>query len=117
MTGSRAAALWLEGARVEEKGFDLGRVTPNAGRGNSRGIRLLGAPVGDSGYAAKYVYDTAVEHETLLGDIAELGRKDGYDKPHEAYQLLRFCAVPRITHLYGLVPEPIARDGFRKAQL
>ncbi len=105
----------LQGARVEEKGFDLGRATPSAGRGNDRGIRLLGAPVGDSGYAAKYVYDTAVEHETLLGDIAELGRKDGYDKPHEAYQLLRFCAVPRITHLYGLVPEPIARDGFRKA--
>ncbi len=99
---------------MEEKGFDLGRVTPSAGRGNDRGICLLGAPLGDSGYAAKYVYDTAVKHEILLGDIAELGRKDGYDKPHEAYQLLRFCAVPRITHLYGLVPEPIARDGFRK---
>lgn len=49
-----AADAGLDSARIEEKGFVLGRLTPSAGRGNNRGIRLLGAPVGDSGYVADH---------------------------------------------------------------
>ena len=97
-------------ATVMEGGFLTGRDS----QGGGNGIRLVGGPIGDTSYAKSFVNDLVEKHAVRLGDLAAFGKSCRYIKPHEAVQLLRFCAVPRINHLVQIdCASELSKGAFR----
>jgi len=102
--------------KVVDAGIDTGASrphgeAPDAARVVGEGFRVLGGPLGTSQYVPDYVEREVVAHQRALDALADFSKVH----PHLGHQLTRYCADPRVHHLWMLVPRTAAGGAFEEA--
>ena len=78
----------------------------------ARGIEVLGSPVGNKQFSADFVMDRVQRKSDLLNEIEQLASHDNKAAAQSALLLLRYCALPAVSHLLRTVPAPLADAAF-----
>ena len=78
----------------------------------SRGINVLGSPVGNGDFTHDFVMDKVHKNQELLREIEALAAHDNAAAAQSALLLLRYCAVPAVTHLLRTAPPALAYEAF-----
>ena len=78
----------------------------------ARGIEVLGSPVGNKQFSTDFVMDRIQRKSDLLNEIEQLASHDNKAAAQSALLLLRYCALPAVSHLLRTVPTPLADVAF-----
>ena len=88
---------------------DLSRFPNEMEKSNVPHFDILGAPIGDFLFCAKYIAQKRTDASKLLQQLAQVGSSD----PHLATLLLRQCGgFCRLIHLARTIPPSLAGDAF-----
>ena len=86
---------------------DLSRFPDEMKKSNVPHFDILGAPIGDFLFCAKYIAQKSTDASKLLQQLAQVGSSD----PHVAMLLLRQCGgFFRLIHLARTIPPSLAGD-------
>ena len=86
---------------------DLSRFPDEMKKSNVPHFEILGAPIGDFLFCAKYIGQKCTDASKLLQQLAQVGSSD----PHIAMLLLRQCGgFCRLIHLAKTIPPSLAGD-------
>eukprot|EP00731_Ephydatia_muelleri_P024931 Em0017g14a len=81
---------------------------PGMKRSNTPNMEVLGAPIGDILFCAKFVANQRAKANVLLSRLQQVGSKD----PQVAYLLLRFCgSFCKMVHLARSTPPSLVAEG------
>ena len=81
---------------------------PGMMRSNTPNMEVLGAPIGDILFCAKFVANQRAKANVLLSRLQQVGSKD----PQVAYLLLRFCgSFCKMVHLARSTPPSLVAEG------
>ena len=102
--------------KIVDAGIDTGVACPRdespvTSPVEDEGVRVLGGPVGTSRYVPDYVAKEVEAHQRAHVALEDFSRVH----PHMGHQLARFCADPRVHHLWMLVPQAAAGGAFEEA--
>ena len=73
---------------------------------------MLGSPVGNAAFSCDFVMDKIRSNSELLEEIEKLASHDNKAAAQSALLLLRYCALPAVSHLLRTVPTPLADAAF-----
>ena len=77
-------------------------------RSNTPNMEILGAPIGDILFCAKFVANQHAKANVLFSRLQQVGSKD----PQVAYLLLRFCgSFCKMVHLAISTPPSLVAEG------